>query len=344
MAGFSLGACHSPRKGTQSAANQSAIEFSRVPQADSNGRDKHDIIEGRVIGARPGQKVVLYARSGAWWVQPLAEEPSTTVRNDARWTNATHLGTEYAALLVEPGYQPLTRIDVLPTVGGPIAAVASVKGQARPPSPFIHFSGYEWRVRDAPSSRGGMNNYDPKNAWTDETGALHLRIAKVSGKWTCAEITLTRSLGYGTYSFVVRDTSHLQPAAVFGMFTWDYAGTGHNNREMDIEISRWGDPRSNNAQYVVQPFHIPCNVVRFSAPPGILIHSFGWQPGTVSFKTIRALKKANKSQIVAEHLFVSGVPSPGIESIRMNLYVMQFAKVPLQTGAEVVVEKFQYFP
>jgi hypothetical protein len=336
---LSLGACRSSNRATQPS-----IEFSRVPQASEDGKDKHDIIEGRVIGTHPGQKIVLYARSGAWWVQPLVSQPFTPVRRDSRWTNATHLGTEYAALLVEPGYRPLPKTDVLPTLGGSVAAVAIVKGQKLPPSPFVHFSGYEWRVRDAPSSRGGWNIYDPRNAWTDTSGALHLRIAKVSGNWTCAEVTLTRSLGYGTYSFVVRDTSHLEPAAIFSMFTWDYAGAGQNNREMDIEISRWGDPSSNNAQYVVQPFHINANVFRFDAPPGVVTHSFRWQPGSLAFKSVRGSNTGNKAHAVAEHTFVSGIPSPGIESVRMNVYVLRVAKVPLRDGAEVVVEKFQYLP
>jgi hypothetical protein len=92
-----------------------SIEFTRVPPAAEGGPDKLDIIEGRVVGAHPGQRVVLYARSGTWWVQPLVVEPFTTIQPDSKWTNTTHLGTEYAALLVEPGYRPLATINALPT-------------------------------------------------------------------------------------------------------------------------------------------------------------------------------------------------------------------------------------
>lgn len=62
----------------------------------------------------------------------------------------------------------------------------------------------------------------------------------------------------------MRDTSKLEPAVVLALFTWDYAGGDDNNREMDVEISRWGDPANKNAQYVVQPFHVPANVARFT--------------------------------------------------------------------------------
>lgn len=321
-----------------------SIEFSRVPQADRDGRDKHDIIEGRVRGARPGQQIILYARSGAWWVQPRVTQPFTKIQANSKWTNATHLGTEYAALLVESGYRPPPTINMLPAPGGPVSAWAVIKGQKLPPSPSLHFSGYEWRVRDAPSDRGGWNIYDPRNAWTDGRGALHLRIAKVSGKWTCAEVTLTRSLGYGTYSFVVRDTSALEPAAVFGLFTWDYAGADQSHREMDIEISRWGDPASKNAQYVVQPFYIPRNVVRFAAPSGMLTYSFRWEIGRVSFRTIRSLEASRAARVITEHVFTSGVASAGMESVRMNLYAFGYAKRPLRNGAEVVIERFDYLP
>ena len=48
-----------------------------------------------------------------------------------------------------------------------------------------------------------------------------MQIKKQSDNWSCAEIYLNRSLGYGSYSVTVRDTSHLEPAAVFSMFTFD---------------------------------------------------------------------------------------------------------------------------
>jgi hypothetical protein len=167
---------------------------------------------------------------------------------------------------------------------------------------------------------------------------MHLRIAKVSGKWTCAEVSLTRSLGYGTYSFAVRDTSHLEPAAAFAMFTYDYAGADENHHEVGMEISRWGDPASKNAQYVIQPYYVPTNVVRFDAPAGPLTHSFRWEPGRVSFKTTRG------SKVISERVFTSGIPSHGIESPRMCLYIFRKAPIPLENGAEVVIDKFEYLP
>lgn len=46
----------------------------------------------------------------------------------------------------------------------------------------------------------------------------------------------------------------LEPAAVFGILTWDYTGTDPNHREMDIELTKWGDSTIKNAQFVLQPY------------------------------------------------------------------------------------------
>jgi len=327
-----------------SPARTPSIEFVTIPEGGEGGPQRLVKIEGRVTGARPGQRIVLYARSGGWWVQPLANEPFTTIHADGSWRNDTHVGTEYAALLADAEYRPPARADVLPEAGGQIAAVATTKGVAQGVRPIrtLTFSGYVWQVRQVASDRGGANEFDPSNAWTDPGGALHLRIAGEPGRWTSAEVILTRNLGYGTYSFVVRDVSELEPAAAFSMFTWDDLGVEQNHREMGVEISRWGDPASNNAQYVIQPYYVPANVVRFKAPAGRLVHSFKWQPGRVLFKTVAGPGRA--SRVVAEQELTSGVPTPGTETIRINLYVFGYSSIPLKNGAEVVIEKFEYLP
>jgi len=184
-----------------------SIEFTKIPVTAVGGLDNMDTIRGRVIGVRPEQRIVLYAKTeGRWRIQPFARDPLfTEIQGDSRWKNVTHLGEEYAALLVDPSYSPPQTTEALPSAGGAVAAVAVVKGQtADPSSPhkILHFSGYDWLVRDLLSYRGGsINSFDPANAWTDANGALHLRVTKNQDGWSCAEVHLTRSLGYGTYLF-----------------------------------------------------------------------------------------------------------------------------------------------
>ena len=226
--------------------DEPSIQFTTIPPAAVGGSERVAPIGGRATGIRPGQRIVIYTKSGVWWVQPLTSEPFTTVGPDGTWENTIHLGMEYAALLVDDGYRPANTRDALPPLGGGVIAIASVKGtgdlQTRA-SKVLTFSGYEWDVRSIPSDRGGPNDYDPDNAWTDAEGLLHLKLAKRDGRWTSAEVILKRGLGHGTYSFTVRDVSGLDPSAALGLLTWDTEGVEQNHRELDVEISRWGDLR-----------------------------------------------------------------------------------------------------
>lgn len=324
------------------------IEFVTVPEAGAGGSDRVAPIAGRVRGARDGQQVVLFARSGGvWWIQPLTIKPYTNVTAGSTFENTTHLGTEYAALLVESDYRPPATIDSLPKVGNGVVAVATVKGTGdfvTRPKRTLAFSGYEWELRAIPSDRGGANDYDPENAWTDADGFLHLRLAKRNERWTSVEVINTRSLGYGTYSFVVRDTSQLDRAAAVGMLTWDEQGADQNHRELDIEISQWGVEAENNAQYVVQPYYVPANVSRFAAPAGRLTHAFRWEPGRALFRTMRGAVPGLAAPAIAEHEFTAGIPVPGTERVRMNLYFFRYAPDPPSRDVEVVIERFQYLP
>jgi len=336
-----LSGCHSGNTDVQPT-----IEFTKVPPGEEGGPDKLDTIEGRVTGARPGQQLVLYAKSGSWWIQPMTFRPFTTIQSDSSWTNSTHLGTEYAAFLVDAEYHPLAKMDALPGPGSGVITVATVKGGAAPPrnSKVIQFSGYEWKVRDTLGERNGSpHDNDPENVSIDSSGFLHLHIGRKADKWICSEV-MTRSFGYGTYLFTVQDVTHMEPAAVLGIFTYDELGTNQNHREMDIEISRWGDPDDKNGQYVIQPYYVPANVSRFAAPPGVLTFAIHWEPGKATFETVRGKTPTAGAPPVAKHVFMSNVPTPGGESVRLNLCPFNYSKVPLQNEADVVIERVEYLP
>ena len=351
---FVLTGCHSsPRNSAPTVA------FSKFPAAylespystDISERDyKTDILEGRATGARPGQRIVLYAKTdGRWGVCRQPGTPFTNIETDGRWKASVHLGIQYAALLVDPTYNPPEQTESLPIVGNGVVALAVVNGEGPGPvlpSPkILNFSGYEWTTSSGPIFHAGSRNFfDPANVWTDERGALHLRISGSPGKWAGAELKLTRSLGYGTYSFQVRDVSHLEPSALLTLITWDGVGTESTRRELDVELGRWGHLDNTNVNYVVQPYYVPANVVAFRVPPGLYTHSFRWEQGKITFSTITGSSNTGGGRVINQHVFTSDVPIPAGESVRIALYVFHQGPIPLKNENEVIIDKFEYLP
>jgi hypothetical protein len=68
--------------------------------------------------------------------------------------------------------------------------------------------------------------------------------------------------------FTVQDISRLEPAAELSFLTFDELNGEQHHREMDIELSQWGDPQNKSGDYVVQPSWFPENKVKFQPPPG----------------------------------------------------------------------------
>lgn len=323
------------------------VQINHVPPADPGGPVQMDFIEGRATGIKPGEQIVLYARSGIWWIQPFVGKPNTAIQPDSSWRNSTHLGTEYAALLVEPGFHPASRLANLPSVGNGVVAIATAAGKPEKPlvNKIVHFSGYDWRVQTAGSGRSGQPNfYDPANVWTDDKGFLHLRIQEHNGVWSCGEVSLVRSLGYGSYVFVVRDTNHLGPSVALGLYTGDDFRTSDIPGEMDIDLNHRVIADSKNAQYVVQPFYISENLARFMAPAGVLTHTLRWEPGRASFKTVRGSAADPDATRVAERIFTSGVPIPNKETAHIDFYIHRRSNDSPLKEEEVVIERFEFLP
>ncbi|HTD74363.1 MAG TPA: hypothetical protein VK652_12620 [Steroidobacteraceae bacterium] len=354
MAPWLLAACHSSSKTSAPtlAFSKVAASYQEGPyKTDMSERDyKTDVVEGRATGAQPGQRIVLYAKTdGRWGLCRQSDQPFANIETDGRWKASVHLGIQYAALLVDPTFNPPEQTESLPLVGNGVVTLVVVDGEgaapALPQPTILNFSGYEWKTSAGPIFHAGSRNFfEPANAWTDEGGALHLRISGSPGKWNTAEVKLTRSLGYGTYSFQMRNVSQLEPSALLTLITWDGLGTESNRHELDVELGRWGYLENTNVKYVVQPYYVPADSVAFRAPPGPYTHSFRWEPGKVTFSTVAGSGNTTGGRVINQHVFTSGVPSPGGESVRIALYVFYQGHIPLEKENEVVIEKFEYLP
>jgi hypothetical protein len=115
----------------------------------------------------------------------------------------------------------------------------------------IKWQGYTWNVRKAADEGPGPNKWDPSNVWVDEKGYLHMKITKVGGKWTCAEIWTDKPMSFGTYQCQVEGSiDKLDPNLIFSMFS--YQGPD-GIKEIDIEYAKWGNAKEKNAWWTVYP-------------------------------------------------------------------------------------------
>jgi hypothetical protein len=108
------------------------VEITRIPPYEPDGGDATRAdIGGRVTGeVAPDHQVVIYARADAWYIQPHSHT-SHPIGADGSWSTWTHTGSSYAALVVRPGFDAYTRLDVLPQVGNYVVARTIVEGVRR---------------------------------------------------------------------------------------------------------------------------------------------------------------------------------------------------------------------
>jgi len=322
------------------------IEFTIIPPKDLGGPRNVSAVAGRVLHAHSNSRLVVFAwADGKWWAQPAGDRPFTSIDKTGHWQNTIHLGTEYAAVLSDESYSPLATSASLPPVGGHVLAVVRVAGHGTLPSGgTIQFSRYSWSIRNVFSHRGGVDNeFDAKNVQVDEKGRLHLRITGTPGNWKCAEIKLDQSLGYGTYRFSVAEVTPLEPASVLGIYTWDEDAINLNRREMDIELGRWGEPAAKDVQFIIAPYYVPANVVRFNVPHRLLTYSLRWSSGRAEF-AVEQPSSSVRTRVLARYAFTAGVPSSGKEKVYIGLYRYGNNRHPLMHPMEVTIADFQYLP
>ena len=206
-------------------------------------------------------------------------------------------------------------------------------------APTMTFSGYTWEVKTTRGSVSpGPNIFGAKAVQVDAEGHLHLGIVPDGRRWICGEVICARSFGFGEYRYVIRETKDLDVNAVLGLFFWDRKASREFFHEADFELSRWGDESKVNAQFTVQPFSRPGNLVRFEIPRGRAEVLFRWTPGRLFFRALVGGK------IVREHMFTKGVPEPAHENVRLNAWL--YRSLPPSTGkaVEVVIESFRFLP
>lgn len=97
------------------------VRIIEVPSSGA-GPDSVGMIAGKVEGLQDPQqyKMVIYAFTNMWYVQPTRDNALTAINPDGSWSNSTHLGSAYAALVVKPTYKPPFQAESLPNGDGMI--------------------------------------------------------------------------------------------------------------------------------------------------------------------------------------------------------------------------------
>jgi hypothetical protein len=243
---------------------------------------------------------------------------------------------------------------------------------------------YALEVKDATSSCGpNFNNWSRDTVSYDTTTKeLTLEYKQVKGIWTASEVRVlngeSTSFTYGTYSVYVKSvsvltgdtllSSKLPPNNVLGMFTWDSTALEEENREVDIEISQWGEPGNEDVQFLIQPETVPgphfLRDERFYSggafdtyDQGGHWYNFSWEPGEIRWwsdagggQTLTYSSAYADSRCVKDFLQCL----PGNLEFRLNLWKMgpgdlqpdfeQPADSFSSHRVEVVISDFVYTP
>ena len=330
-------------------------EFTYVPPFGS-----FENLEGRVACIDPSAyQVAVYIYVSGWWTKPTFAQPLTPIRPDGTWVTDITTGgidqnaTRIVAYLAPSGYAPplMSGGQTLPDELEQ-NTVASAIVERDPIYRTLQFSGYTWQVKASESVVGpGPNFFSDReeDVWVDPQGRLHLRIVFRDNKWYTTEITNTESLGYGTYTFkLTSSVDQLDPNVILGLFTWDDNAPEYNYREIDIELSRWGETENDNAQYVVQPWNNPGNMHRFNLEllNNNSTYSFDWRADSIKFSSSQGHASTTEPGNEIDSWLYTGpdIPPTGKENAHINLWLLNGRPPIDEQELEVIVEMFAFTP
>jgi hypothetical protein len=292
--------------------------------------------------------IFVQSPEGTWYAQP----PVTALTNmqfagDAYFGDAN--GTPRGSLFVLKILVAKDKATAHSIPAGAVKALPDWPASAAEPvfrDVVYSFSGYYWAAgHKGPNLDPGPNLWsdDPSHLWIDKEG-MHLNIAKVGNRWACAEMVLNQSLGYGVYTWEFSaNVATFDVNAVFGLFTYANSANaqGIPDKEIDFELSQWSKPKNPNAQFVVQPYtsdNAP-NIQRFHLAGGSHVHvTVEWRAGLVNAKCNDATGKL----LHAWTFKGPGVPVPGHERARANLWLFKGHAPASGQPQEVVVHRFHF--
>ncbi len=321
-------------------------------------------LSGIALNASPVSNAVavfIYVPGFGWVTKPTCAQPLTTIQPNGSWSADVGTGgagdltaTRFAALLVNTNFNLACVVGAptLPTNAYAQAIAKTVVTRSSPGIRFLSFSGYDWWVKSSVGTVGPGPNYfsdATNNVWTDTNGWLHLRITHRTNAWQCAEIVSARTFGPGSYRFELNSVvDNLNPNVTLGLFTYS-DDPAFTDREIDVEGGRWQIPSdTDNAQFVVQPYYLADQLVRYRVPPGLAdsTHLFVWETNRISWQSQTGAYSAAATNLIASYVFnnAANVPQSGDEAVHLNLWLINGSAPTDNNEVEVIIQGFNFVP
>jgi hypothetical protein len=243
--------------------------------------------------------------------------------------------------------------------------------------------GYIVDVKEGNACGPGENRFSSDTVSVSGSGntlTLEFAYNTATQVWEASEVRVLRqnqeAYGYGRFEFSVQSTQvidtstntvvddKLPETLVLGLFTWDptddYATNENWNHEVDVEISRWGNPESRDAQFLVQP---PTQGIKHRFYTGLTagtynqnapqVYAFDWEPAHITWTTAtdQRFEISSERSLFYEALgytlpdYIQCLPA-NVE-VRINLWNtegMTMENFPTNRVVRVVIDKFQFTP
>jgi hypothetical protein len=306
------------------------------------------MIRGRTERAS-GLRVVGWARTDRFYLQPRSDAPFTPIGNDGSFQFATNPWDQVVVLLVDDTYEvpAASSLDYHPATDAGVRAWAEY-----PPGRRIEFAARCWHVKDSTPHPTGPGPTvfaaTDEHVHVDDAGRLHLAVRRYGETWAGAEVVATQPLGFGDYTYQVESVlAQLPVPLVFSGFLFASLA-----REIDIEFSRaltasCAAPPGADGQFVVQPFTRPGNRQCFVVPPGVLTtHRIRWRPAGVEFASWEGASPtppADPARVRTWAYTGADVPAAGGVRMRFNLWLVAGIP-PTQVPYEIIVRSFTFAP
>lgn len=232
-----------------------------------------------------------------------------------------------------------------------VAVAVSAAGQETVLRQRIKFSGYVWDLRQSEEPGGPQGNRfagEGRSVFLNSDKSLTLAISRKGELWYGGELALTRSLGYGTYTFRVRSgLSDLDGNVVLGLFSYSDVDKRAND-EVDIEFSAWGEPGAPvRGQFVVQPYQEEGHLAFFDLDAREASYSFDWSKDGISFLAWRGYgprPPEGSPEVISSWTYAGkgSLPDPRRAVVLMNLYLAGYP-APAGNGiSSVTIDSFEF--